>query len=118
MTPQQRVYKVCDRISAEGKEDVDVQAVIDEMKRKPPYRAMARGAVMLHVRGWKVERAYKPRLDVRVLPEPLQAGLAELAKTVWEARWSRRRHGSKTCVAGGGGAARHRRTPARGRRQA
>ncbi|WP_156453642.1 hypothetical protein, partial [Methylobacterium sp. CCH5-D2] len=74
MTPQQRVYKVCDRISAEGKEDVDVQAVIDEMKRKPPYRAMARGAVMLHVRGWKVERAYKPRLDVRVLPEPLQAG--------------------------------------------
>ena len=83
MTPRERVWKVCDRLGSKGKDDVSVQAVIDDMTGKPPFRAMARGAVMLHVRDWKAANAYKPRLDLKLLPEAMQAGLIEFAEKVW-----------------------------------
>ena len=85
MTAEQRVWKVCDAIAAKGGETVTVQTAIDAMMARAPHRAMARGAVMLHVRNWKVAREYKPRLDLRILPETLQEGLSGFAKTVWEA---------------------------------
>lgn len=88
MTAKERVWRIADRILADGKETVTVQAVADALQGKQKKKrdiGLARGVVMLHVREWKVERAYKPRLDLRVLPEPLQAGLTEFAKSVWEA---------------------------------
>lgn len=91
MTAKERVWRIADRILADGKGTVTVQAVVDALvskeqgtQRKRRDVGLARGVVMLHVREWKVERAYKPRLDLRVLPVPLQEGLTEFAKTVWE----------------------------------
>ncbi|MCJ2065982.1 DNA-binding protein [Methylobacterium sp. J-088] len=91
MTEKERVWRIADRILADGNGMVTVQAVVDALvgkqqgkQRKKREVGLARGTVMLHVREWKVEREYKPRLDLRVLPEPLQAGLTEFAKTVWE----------------------------------
>lgn len=85
MTPQEWVYKVCDRIHAKGDETVTNEAVIRAMRGKQRNPGLARGTVCLHVRNWKVEREYKPRLDVCVLPEPMQAGLTTFAGAVWAA---------------------------------
>lgn len=86
MTSQQDwVWKVCDRILAKGDETVTNEAVIRAMRGRLRNPALARGTVCLHVRNWKVAREYKPRLDVGILPEPMQEGLTAFAGTVWAA---------------------------------
>lgn len=79
MSKRDEVFRVADKMRAAGK--------------RPSYRqviaALPRGGspatVLRHLEAWKEERAYKPKLEAKGLPEPLQERLVAFAEQTWEA---------------------------------
>lgn len=79
MPKRDEVFRVADKLRAAGK--------------RPSYRvvtaALPRGGspktVLKHLEAWRDERAYKPKLEAKGLPEPLQERLVAFAEGTWKA---------------------------------
>ncbi|CAO4170395.1 KfrA N-terminal DNA-binding domain-containing protein [Methylorubrum aminovorans] len=79
MPTRNEVFRIADKLRAAGK--------------RPSYRnvtaALARGGsprvVLKHLASWWEERAYKPKLEAKGLPEPLQERLVGFAEQTWQA---------------------------------
>lgn len=79
MPTRNEVFRVADKLRAAGK--------------RPSYRmvteALPRGGspqvVLKYMEAWREERAYKPKLEAKGLPEPLQERLVAFAEQTWRA---------------------------------
>jgi len=79
MPTRNEVFRIADKLRAAGK--------------RPSYRlvteALPRGGsprvVLKHLEAWREERAYKPKLEAKGLPEPLQERLVAFAEQTWRA---------------------------------
>lgn len=79
MPERDQVFWACDRLLAR-KERVSLRNVIAEIPRGGSNRAVGP-----HLSDWKIERGYKPRLEVDHLPEAVQGELVRFAFMVVEA---------------------------------
>jgi hypothetical protein len=79
MPTKEQVYDVCDRLRAER------TRVTQENIRKALPRGGSNREVGPALRDWKVDRAYKARLETRQMPEVVQARVVDFVGAVWEA---------------------------------
>lgn len=79
MPIKEQVYDVCDRLRAQG------IPVTQGHIRKALPRGGSNREVCPAMRDWKVDRAYKARLETRQMPEAVQAKVVDFVGAVWEA---------------------------------
>lgn len=79
MPTKKEIYEVCDRLRAER------TRVTQESIRKALPRGGSNREVSPALRDWKVERAYKVRLETGQMPEVVQARVVDFVSAVWEA---------------------------------
>lgn len=79
MPTKEQVYDVCDRLRAQG------IPVTQGHIRKALPRGGSNREVCPAMRDWKVDRAYKARLETRQMPEAVQERVVDFVGAVWEA---------------------------------